>query len=88
MTEDGLRSRPHRIGVQVDPVEVLAVVDDGVVIKSSSVNPDGTTATATLNITTKDKDHFSIAGTDRVVGDTLEDDFEITVTRRPPTAGK
>ena len=36
------------------------VVEDGVVIKSSSVNPDGSTATATLNITTKDKDHFTI----------------------------
>lgn len=64
------------------------VVDDGVVIKSSSVNPDGSTATVTLNITTKDKDHFTIEGTDRVVGDTLDEDFEITVTRRPPSAGK
>ena len=64
------------------------VVEDGIVIKSSSVNPDGTTATVTMNITTKDKDHFSIEGTDRIVGDQLEDDFEITVTRRPPAAGK
>jgi uncharacterized protein (TIGR02246 family) len=64
------------------------VVDDGVVIKSSSVNPDGNTASVTMNITTKDKDHFSISGTDRIVGDNLEDDFEITVTRRPPAAGK
>ncbi len=64
------------------------VVDDGIVIKSSSVNPDGTTATVTMNITTKDKDHFTIEGTDRIVGENLEDDFEITVTRRPPTAGK
>ena len=64
------------------------VVEDGVVIKSSSVNADGSTATATLNITTKDKDHFTIEGTDRVVGDILDEDFEITVTRRPPSAGK
>ena len=64
------------------------VVEDGVVIKSSSVNPDGSTATATLNITTKDKDHFTIEGTDRVVGDILDEDFEITVTRRAPSAGK
>src|SRR5262249_13569981 len=64
------------------------VVEDGIVIKSSSVNPDGTTATATMNITTLDKDRFKIEGTDRVVGDNLEDDFEITVTRRPPAAGK
>ena len=64
------------------------MVEDGIVIKSSSVNPDGTVATATMDITTKDKDHFTIAGTDRIVGDNLEDDFEITVTRRPPAAGK
>jgi uncharacterized protein (TIGR02246 family) len=65
-----------------------SVFDDGIIIKSSSVNPDGTTATATMDITPKDKDHFTIEGTDRVVGDVLEDDFTITVTRRPPAAGK
>ncbi len=64
------------------------LVDDGIVIKSSSVNPDGSTASATMNITPKDKDHYSIEGTDRIVGDNLEDDFEITVTRRPPAAKK
>jgi len=64
------------------------VVEDGVVIKSTSVNPDGTTASATMNLTKKDKDHYSIEGTDRVIGENLEDDFEITVTRRPPAAGK
>ena len=65
-----------------------SVFDDGIIIKSSSVNPDGTTATATMDVTPKDKDHFTIEGTDRVVGDVLEDDFTITVTRRPPAAGK
>jgi uncharacterized protein (TIGR02246 family) len=65
-----------------------SVFDDGIIIKSSSVNPDGTMATATMDITPKDKDHFTIEGTDRVVGDVLEDDFTITVTRRPPAAGK
>jgi hypothetical protein len=64
------------------------VVDDGVVVKSSSVNPDGNTASVTMNFTIKDKDHFTIQGTDRIVGDSLEDDFEIAVTRRPPAAGK
>ena len=64
------------------------VFDDYIVIKSSSVNPDGTTASVTMNITLKDKDHYTIEGTDRIVGDNLEDDFEITVTRRPPIASK
>jgi uncharacterized protein (TIGR02246 family) len=65
------------------------VVDDGeIVIKSSSVNPDGGTASATMTFVPKDKDHFSIAGTERIVGDSREPDFDITVTRRPPAAGK
>ncbi len=64
-----------------------AIVDGGLMIKSASVNPDGTTATATMNITSEDDDHFTIEGTDRIVGGILEDDFEITVTRRPPAAG-
>lgn len=64
------------------------IIDDEFVIKSSSVNPDGTTASATLSIARIDNDHFSITGTERIVGDNREPDFEITVTRRPPTAGK
>ncbi|REK18338.1 MAG: SgcJ/EcaC family oxidoreductase [Planctomycetota bacterium] len=64
------------------------IVDDGsVVVKSSSVNPDGSTSTATLTITPTDDDHYTIAGTDRIVGGVLEPDFEITVARRPPAAG-
>jgi uncharacterized protein (TIGR02246 family) len=64
------------------------VTEEGIVIKSSSVNSDGSTATATLDITSQDKDHFTIEGTDRIVGDILEEDFELTVTRRPPAASK
>ena len=64
------------------------IVDDGIVAKTSSVHPSGTTASATLNITPTDKDHYSIAGSERVVAGVLEPDFELTVTRRPPKAGK
>lgn len=64
------------------------VVEDGVVIKSSSTNPDGTTASATMVVAPADKDHFTITGTDRIVGDSREADFEITVARRPPAKGK
>lgn len=67
---------------------IWTLANDGIVVKASSVNPSGETATATLNITPKDKDHFSIEGTDRIVGDNIEEDFAITVTRRPPAAGK
>ncbi len=62
-------------------------VDDGIVIKSAAVNPNGTVATATMNIYIDDEDHFTIEGTDRIVGDSLDEDFSISVARRPPAAG-
>jgi uncharacterized protein (TIGR02246 family) len=67
---------------------VWTIVDEGAVIKSESVNPDGSTASATMHITLQDKDHYKIEGTDRIVGDALDEDFELTVTRRPPPASK
>ena len=67
---------------------VWTLVDDGIVIKSSTVNPDGGTASATLTITPASKDRFSMKGTERIVGDSREPDFDITVVRRPPAASK
>ncbi len=64
------------------------VLEDGIVAKYSSVNSNGTTASATITISQKDKDRFSMKGTDRIVGDDREPDFEIHVVRRPPAAGK
>lgn len=64
------------------------LVEDGVVIKSASVNPDGATASATISIVPVDKNRFIMAGTERIVGNDREPDFEITVVRRPPTAAK
>lgn len=64
-----------------------SVTADGVVFKFSSVNPDGTTGSATITLEQKDKDRFSMKGTDRVVADGREPDFELDVVRRPPTAG-
>ena len=64
------------------------VLEDGIVAKYSSVNADGTTASATITINQKDKDRFSMKGTDRIVGDDREPDFDINVVRRPPAAGK
>lgn len=61
------------------------VVDDGAVIKSASVNPDGSTASATLTLVPTSTDRFTISGTDRIVGDEREEDFEIHVVRHPPT---
>lgn len=64
------------------------VLEDEIVAKYSSVNPDGTTASATISINRKDKDHFSMSGTDRIVGGDREPDFEFNITRKPPTASK
>jgi uncharacterized protein (TIGR02246 family) len=63
-------------------------IDDGWVIKSSSVNPDGSTGTATLTVTPSGKDRYVMKGTDRIVGDAREPDFEFVVTRQPPQPGK
>ncbi len=63
---------------------VWSVTDEGVVIKSTSVNPDGTDASATLTLTRTSEDQFTFAGTDRIIGDISEPDFELTITRSPP----
>jgi uncharacterized protein (TIGR02246 family) len=66
---------------------VWTEVEDGWVIKSSSSNPDGSTGTATLTVTAKDKDHYVLKGTERIVGFGREPDFELAIARRPPVAG-
>jgi hypothetical protein len=67
---------------------VWTVGEDEIIIKSSTVNADGSAASATMTVTTASKDRYTITGTDRIIGDNHEDDFEITVVRRPPAAGK
>lgn len=57
-------------------------------IKSQSVNPDATTGSATLTITPVDKDHFTMKGSERIVGDAREPDFDFAIVRKPPVAGK
>jgi uncharacterized protein (TIGR02246 family) len=64
------------------------LVDDGWVIKSSTVNPDGSTGSATITVLPKSQDSFSMKGTERIVGDQREPDFDLTIVRRPPAATK
>lgn len=66
---------------------VWTILEDGIIIKSESVNPGGTAATVTLQIIPESADRYTLVGTDRVIGDSLEEDFEITITRQPPAAG-
>jgi len=63
-------------------------INTGWVLKSSAVLPDGQTGSATLFIEPADKDKFVMRGFDRIVGDETKDDFEVTIVRRPPAAGK
>jgi uncharacterized protein (TIGR02246 family) len=58
--------------------------EEGWAVASQATMPDGTTGSATLTISVKDADHFVVRGTDRIVGDVAEPDFEMTITRRPP----
>lgn len=63
-------------------------IDDSWVVKSSAVMPDGQTGSATLTITPQDKGRFVMRGTERIVGDTREEDFEITAVRSAPQPTK
>lgn len=63
-------------------------INNGWVLKSSAVLPDGQTGSATLFIEPVDKDKFVMRGFDRIVGDKTNDDFEVKIVRRPPAAGK
>src|SRR5262245_22797367 len=60
-------------------------VDDGWAIKTQATLPDGTSGSASVTITPVNKDQFILRGTERVVGDGRIDDFELTVTRAPPS---
>jgi uncharacterized protein (TIGR02246 family) len=57
---------------------------DGWVVKSEATMPDGSTGSATVTITPKDADHFSVESTDRIVGGAQEPDFKLVVARKPP----
>ncbi len=63
-------------------------VGDTWVVRSSAVMPDGQTGSANLTIAPGENGRFVMSGTNRIVGDSLEDDYEITVVKQPPTAGK
>lgn len=63
-------------------------VDGAWVIRSSAVNPDGQTGSANITITPGENGRYVMAGTHRIIGDVLEDDFEISVVKQPPAVGK
>jgi len=62
--------------------------DGSWVIKSTAVLPDGQTGSATITLTPKGKDRYTLKGTDRIAGDERDEDYEYVVTRRPPMPNK
>ncbi len=60
-------------------------VEDGWVVKSQAVLPDGTTGSATLALKQISKDRFTMKGTERIAGNDRDDDFEVTIVKRPAT---
>jgi uncharacterized protein (TIGR02246 family) len=67
---------------------IWTAIEDGWIVNSSAVLPDGMTGSATLKFSPNEEGRFVIAGTNRVVGHELEADFEISVVKQPPTPGK
>lgn len=63
-------------------------IDTGWVLKSSAVLPDGRAGSATLFMEPVDQDKFIMRGFDRIVGDEPNDDYEVTIVRRPPTPSR
>lgn len=57
-------------------------------VRSSAVMPDGLTGSAILKITKAEGGRYTMTGTNRIIGNAMEDDYEITVVKLPPAAGK
>lgn len=57
--------------------------EDRWLVKSSAVMPDGVTGSSTFVIEPLGKDRFVMRGFDRVLGDSLQPDVEVTVVRKP-----
>jgi len=55
------------------------------VIKSTATLPDASTGTATVELTPVGENRFRMVGRDRTANGGLLEDFDVTVTRAPPT---
>ncbi len=63
-------------------------MDDKWIIKSTAVLPDGVTGSATIFLEPQGPDKFVMKGLDRVLGDSVEPDFETVIVRKPPEPSK
>ena len=64
------------------------LLDDRWVVKSTAVLPDGTSGSATFVYAPESDDKIMLYGLDRVIGDAIESDFEVTLVRKPPQASE
>lgn len=59
-----------------------AEVQDGWVIKTQAVLPDGTTGSATITLTPESKERFVMKGTERFAGNHRDEDFQVVIVRK------
>jgi uncharacterized protein (TIGR02246 family) len=59
-------------------------VDTSWIIKSTAVMPDGQTGSATIVLDPAGPDKFTMKGLDRILGDSTQPDFQVTIVRKPP----
>jgi hypothetical protein len=60
------------------------VFEDGYLIRSLAVMPDGNTGSANIEARKLDDAQFVLKGTNRIVAGEPVEDFEITVSKQPP----
>jgi uncharacterized protein (TIGR02246 family) len=60
----------------------------GWVVQSTAVMPDGLTGSANVTITLGENGRYVMSGTNRLIGNSQEPDYEITVVKHPPAVGK
>jgi uncharacterized protein (TIGR02246 family) len=67
---------------------VWTQIEDAWSVRSEAVLPNGETGSANVFITIGENGRYVMKGTNRIVGNIVEDDYEITVVKQPPTATK
>lgn len=60
----------------------------GWVVQSNAVMPDGLTGSASVTITLGENGRYVMSGKNRLIGNSQEPDYEITVVKHPPAVGK
>jgi ketosteroid isomerase-like protein len=63
-------------------------LEDSWMIRSAAVLPDGLTGSATLKLMPQSESRFVLAGSNRLIGGVLEDDYEITIVKAPMSQSK